>query len=238
MRLTITLTAPVALLASLLLTACANSSMLTPGSTHVVISPNGLPAPGPAVYDSASEYRIGPLDLLTIGVFQVTELSSLDLRVNASGDITLPLIGNVRAGGKTVIELQHAIAAKLSEGYLQSPQVSVFIKEYTSQRVTVDGAVLKPGVVPLTGATTLLEVIAASGGLGELADSHIVVFRMIKGEKLAAVFDINAIRHGAAEDPQIFGDDIVVVEVSNSKGKLHAFTQLVPVLGIFTRFGF
>ncbi len=237
MRLTISLTGLVALLTSLLLTACATAPALTPGSTHVVISPNGLPVPDPvAVYDSASEYRIGPLDLLTIGVFQVTELSNLDLRVNASGDITLPLIGNVRAGGKTVVELQHAIAAKLSDGYLQSPQVSVFIKEYTSQRVTVDGAVVKPGMVPLTGATTLLEVIAASGGLGELADSRIVVFRMIKGQKLAAVFDLKAIRHGAAEDPQIFGDDVVVVEISNSKSKLHAFTQMVPALGFFSKF--
>ncbi len=228
-------------LACLLLAACASQPALTPGSTHVVISANGLPAPeimnATSAYEGIAEYRLGPLDLLTISVFGITELNQ-DVRVNSGGEISLPLIGTVRAGGKTIVELQHDIAAKLSDGYLQSPQVSVFVKEYTSQRVTVEGAVVRPGVIPLTGRTTLLQVVATSGGLTELADQRgVVVFRVIKGQKMAAVFNIDAIGHGAAEDPQIYGDDLVVVDVSGSKSKMRTFLQAVPVLGVFRVFG-
>ncbi len=223
-----------ALVACLLFAACASQLVLTPGSSHVVVSANGLPAPDIiATYERASEYRIGPLDLLTIAVLGIAELSE-DVRVNSGGDISLPLIGIVHAGGKTVEELQHNIASKLIDGYLQAPQVSVFIKEYTSQRVTVEGAVLKPGVFPLTGSTTLLQAIAGSGGLAELADTRgVVIFRVIKGQKMAAVFDLDAIRHGAADDPRVYGDDIVVVEISGSKSKLHTFIQASPVLYLF-----
>ncbi len=222
-----------AAMAALLLTACSGEAALTSGN-GVVKRTNVLPAPDPnAAYNSISEYRIGPLDLLTIAVLGVAELNQ-DVRVNSAGDISLPLIGAVHSGGKTVEELQHDIAAKLSDGFLQAPQVTVFIKEYTSQRVTVEGAVVKPGIIPLTGTTTLLQAIAGSGGLGELADKRgVVIFRVIKGQKMGAVFDLDAIRHGAAEDPQVYGNDIVVVETSGSKSKLHTFIEASPILYLF-----
>ena len=220
------------------LSACA-SAPVTPGS-HVVASTSDLPPPdstsATGAYQGASEYRIGPQDLLTISVFGVPELNQ-DVRVNTSGDISLPLVGGVQAGGRTVQELEHDIAAKLSTAYLQSPQVTVFIKEYTSQRVTVEGAVKKPGIFPLTGRTSLLQVIATAGGIDDLGDARaLVVFRMVKGQKMAAVFDLEAIRHGAAEDPQIYGDDIVVVDVSGSKSAYRRFFQALPILGIFHPF--
>ncbi len=233
MRLTFLRIGFAALLACLLVACAGQQPALTPGSTHVVASAS-LPAPDAnGVYAGAAEYRIGPLDLLTIGVLGVAELSQ-DVRVNATGDISLALIGAVHAGGETVAELQHDIATKLGAGYLQNPQVSVFIKEYTSQRVTVEGAVAKSGIFPLTGPTTLLQIIATTGGLGELADAHgVVVFRNIKGQKMAAVYDLEAIRHGGAEDPQIYGDDVVVVEESGSKSRLRTFIQSAPALGLF-----
>lgn len=229
-----------ALLACLLLAACASQQALTPGSTHVVASQGGLPAPdttsASGAYEGVSEYRIGPQDLLTISVFGVPELNQ-DVRVNTSGSISLPLIGSVQAGGRTIQELEHEIATRLSANYLQSPQVTVFIKEFTSQRVTVEGAVKKPGIYPITGRTSLLQAIAISGGMDDLADEHaLVVFRVVKGQKMAAVFDLEAIRHGAAEDPQIYGDDIVVVDVSGSKSAMRRIFQAVPIIGIFHPF--
>jgi polysaccharide export outer membrane protein len=229
-----------ALLACMLLAACA-SQPLTPGSSHVVTSAGGLPAPdttsASGAYEGVSEYRIGPQDLLTISVFGVPELNQ-DLRVNTGGNISLPLIGSIQAGGRTIQELEQVIAAKLSANYLQSPQVTVFIKEFTSQRVTVEGAVKKSGIFPITGRTSLLQIIATAGGLDDLADPHaLVVFRVIKGQKMAAVFDLEAIRHGAAEDPQIYGDDIVVVDISGSKSAMRRFFQAMPILGIFHPFG-
>lgn len=230
----------IALLCTLLGACGTSSSSMKAGSLHPVTqSPSLLPAPDvTTAYANASEYRVGPLDLLTISVFGVAELSQ-EVRVSSNGEISLPLVGSLQAGGKTINELQSDLAKKLSAGYLQSPQVSVFVKEYTSQRVTVEGVVKKPGIYPLTGRTTLLQVIATAEGLDELADPHgIVVFRTIKGQKMAAVFDLVPIRHGTAEDPQIYGDDVVVVDASGSKSALHRFIQTaVPIIGSFTLLG-
>src|SRR5690606_7709726 len=102
--------------------------------------------------------------------------------------------------------------------YLQSPQVSVFVKEFTSQRVTVEGAVNKPGIYPITGRTSLLQAVALSEGLSPLADpSAVIIFRTIGGQRMAALFDLREIRAGNMEDPQIYGDHIVVVDQYGGK---------------------
>jgi len=228
-----------ACLCGLALSACDSDPVIVSGSTHVVAAGNSLPVPdttdASGAYKGVDEYRIGAMDLLTISVFGAAELNQ-DVRVNSDGTISLPLIGIVHAGGRTSSELQRDIAAKLAAGYLKNPQVGVFIKEYVSQRVTVEGAVQKSGVYPLTGPTTLLQVLAVSGGLTEMANTRgVIVFRKIKGEKMAAVFDLKAIHTGAAEDPRIYGDDVVVVDMSGSKSKFKMLIQAVPLLGVFTR---
>lgn len=227
---------------SLLLGACASTSGMTAGTLRPVNSSPSLLAPpdtttASGAYEGVSEYRVGPQDLLTINVFGVAELSQ-DVRVNSNGQISLPLVGNVLAGGRTIQELEREIANKLSAGYLQSPQVSVFVKEYTSQRVTVEGAVKKPGIYPLTGRTTLLQVIASAEGLDELADPRgIMIFRTVKGQKMVAAFDLQAIRHGTAEDPLVYGDDKVVVDQSGPKSKFRQLIQALPLVGVFSLMG-
>jgi polysaccharide export outer membrane protein len=185
------------------------------------------------VYIGVSDYRIGPQDLIDISVFQVADLART-VRVNTAGQISLPLVGTIQAGGMTVQGLEVEIAKKLEEKFLQNPQVTVFIKEYASQRVTVEGAVVRPGIFPLTGRTSLLQCIAISGGFLQLADPKgVVIFRQVGGKKMAAVFDIKAIRAGNAEDPLVYGDDIIVVETSGSKTALSRFIQAVPFLNVF-----
>ena len=184
----------------------------------------------------SADYRVGPQDLLEISVFQVVDLNRT-VRVNTSGEISLPLIGVVQAGGRTVQQVQDDIASKLTQKYLQNPQVSVFVKEFTSQRVTLEGAVSKPGIYPLTGQTSLLQTIAMAGGLNDMADLQgVVVFRVIDGTKKAARFDLKQIRKGSAEDPVIYGDDIVVVEESGSKSMFSRIIKSMPVLGVFSFF--
>jgi polysaccharide export outer membrane protein len=140
----------------------------------------------------------------------------------------------IKAGGLTVRELEEAIANKLKADYLQDPQVSVFVKEYTSQRVTLEGAVKKPGIYPLSGRTTLLQAIATGGGLDTLANLEgVVIFRMVDGKKMAAVFDMKAIRSGQADDPQVFGDDVIVVDQSGSKTALRRFIESIPAFTLF-----
>lgn len=186
--------------------------------------------------NNAADYRIGPQDLLEISVFQVADLNRT-VRVNGSGEISLPLIGTVHAGGRTVQQVEAEIAGKLTRSYLQNPQVSVFVKEFTSQRVTLEGAVNKPGIYPLTGQTTLLQAIAMGAGVNDLANLQgVLVFRVIDGKKRAAVFDLKQIRKGNAEDPLIYGDDIVVVEESGSRSMFSRIIKAIPVLGVFTLF--
>jgi polysaccharide export outer membrane protein len=101
--------------------------------------------------------------------------------------------------------------------------------------VTVDGAVSKPGMVSLTGQTTLLQTIAMSGGLAENADPRgIVVFRTVNNQRSAAKFDLKAIRAGEAADPLLYGGDIVVVDTSAFGSAMAGLRNGLPVFGLFT----
>ena len=183
--------------------------------------------------EGATDYRVGAQDLLQISVFGVQELSH-QARVNSNGMINVPLIGSVMAGGKTVPELEKELAALYADGYLQNPQVTIFIEEYTSQRVTMEGAFEKPGIYPLTGRTSLLQAVAMAGGTDEFADLNgVLVFRTIDGKRMAAAYDLTMVRRGELADPQIYGDDIVVIERSGSKSAFREFLRSVPALGLF-----
>ena len=218
----------------LLLAACNSSG----GTRNMAASGSSLPAPdttsASGAYQGATDYRIGAQDLLAISVFGVQDLSK-DVRVNSNGQISLPLIGAVMAGGRTIPELEAELARKYSDGYLQKPQVSVFVKEFTSQRVTLEGAIAKPGIYPITGKTTLLQAIALAGGVDDkYADlGGIVLMRQVNGKRMAAAYDLRQVRKGVVDDPLVYGDDIIVIEQSASKTALRRFIESVPVLGIF-----
>jgi len=124
-----------------------------------------------------TEYRIGPKDLLEISVFGEEDMKNLVVRVSEDGKITLPLLREVDVNGLTKGDVERKITTLLAEKYLQNPQVTVFIKEYLSKRVSVLGAVEKPGPFELLGRQTLLQVISQSGGLTRDAGSEIIVIR-------------------------------------------------------------
>jgi polysaccharide biosynthesis/export protein len=121
---------------------------------------------------------IGSGDLLHVDVFDVPELSR-DVRVSATGDISFPLLpGRISVAGLTAFQLQSKIEHLLIEnGLVSHPQVSVFIKEQYSQPVNVIGAVAHPVVYQVMGPTTLLEVLAAAGGISDDAGSVVIVTR-------------------------------------------------------------
>lgn len=180
------------------------------------------------------EYRIATSDVIEITVFRVPDLSKT-VQVASSGIISLPLIGDVTAGGRTIAELEADIAARLKKDYLQDPDVSVFVKEAVSQRVTVEGAVSKPGVYPTNGSTTLLQVVALAGGLDRIADpSGIVVFRNVGGQRQVAKFNYNAVRKGTEADPVIRGGDVVVVDQSGVKAALRDVRESLGIFGLFS----
>ncbi len=124
------------------------------------------------------EYRIGPKDLLEISVFGLDDLNTT-VRVSEEGKITLPLLGEVKVQGLTKTEVEKELARLLEKKYLQNPQVTVFIKEYQSKRVSVLGAVQNPGPYELLGRQTLLQIISEAGGMTEDAGETIIIIRQL-----------------------------------------------------------
>jgi polysaccharide export outer membrane protein len=177
-------------------------------------------------------YKIGPLDVLDISVFKVPELSK-SVQVADSGTINLPLVGEIRATGKTAQQVERDLASRLGAKYLKNPQVTVYVKEYNSQRVTVEGAVKKPGVYPIRGKTSLLQFIALAEGLDPNSDSTAVVFRYRDGQRTGARFDIGDIRNGRAEDPALRSGDVVVVGTSAAKETFNNIIRMLPIAGVF-----
>ena len=110
-----------------------------------------------------ADYQIGPRDVLEIRVFGLDDLDQ-NVRVTENGTISLPLIGEIAAGGRTRTGLETALEEALAR-FLTNPQVTVFIREYRSQRFSVMGAVQRPGTYEMVGRKTLLEAIADAGGI-------------------------------------------------------------------------
>jgi polysaccharide export outer membrane protein len=111
-------------------------------------------------------YVLGPEDVIDIEVFDIPELKR-SVRVAADGLISVPLIGRVQAAGLTAEQLREELAEKWGENYLQEPQVTIFVKEFKAKPVSVIGAVEKPGLYPLSGRRSLIEMLSMAEGLGK-----------------------------------------------------------------------
>jgi polysaccharide biosynthesis/export protein len=180
------------------------------------------------------DYKISALDVLEITVLNVPELTRT-VQVNTSGTITLPLVKSIKAANRTQTQLERDIASKLEANYLQSPQVSVYVKEYNSQKVTVDGAVIKPGIFPKNGNMSLLQAIAQAEGLNTVADpTAVLVFRTVENKRMAARFDLKQIRSGKISDPMLQAGDIVMVDESSTRTTLRDITSAMPLTGLFS----
>ena len=183
-----------------------------------------------------SHYKIGPTDVLKLTVFQVDDLNRT-VQVSGNGTINVPLIGQVRATGRTAQDLEIDIASRLRARYLQSPQVTVYIEEYNSQKITVGGAVKKAGIFPVKGDFSLLQAIAKAEGFDVVADpSNIIVFRQAAGNRYIARFDLNQIRDGRAQDPLLQDGDVVQVDNSTVKAGLRDWAPALSALGSITSF--
>ncbi len=125
---------------------------------------------------SRNDYKIGPDDLLEISVFEEEKLNKT-VRVSSQGNVSLPLIGILQVKGLSSREVEKEIETLLGEKYLKNPQASVFIKEYRNQRISVMGAVVKPGVVDVTGQKTVLDLLSLAGGLRDDAGQLLFLIR-------------------------------------------------------------
>ena len=207
----------------------ANAFAPTGAAVHSAAASQAADALTSVAKPGNAAYKIGPLDVLDVTVFKVPDLAKT-VQVAEDGTINYPLIGEVPAAGKTAHELEQSLTAKLGAKYLRDPQVTVMIKEYNSQRVTVSGSVKTSGVYAIKGNTSLMQVIAMAGDVDTATDSgDVVVFRTIDGQRSAARFDIDAIKAGRAADPQVEPGDVVVVDSSATKVALHNVLMALPL---------
>jgi polysaccharide export outer membrane protein len=216
------------LLGSLGLAACADSR----GGSIPYDKP--LAAPDEVTFQTlASDYKIAPMDKLSIKVFKMEDLTG-DYDVDLAGNISLPLIGQLKAANLTTEQLDDQLTSKLGEKYLEHPDVSVAIKSSTAHVVTVDGAVKDGGSFPVGGPTSLIRAIAMAKGTTEDANARrVAVFRTVGGQRQAAAFDLTSIRRGEAPDPAIYPGDIIVVDGSRVKAVQKQLLQSIPLLAIF-----
>jgi polysaccharide biosynthesis/export protein len=178
-------------------------------------------------------YKIGPQDVLQVTVFQVPDLTN-KLQVADNGTINMPLIGAMPAAGMTTRQLEENLTRQLAAKYLQNPQVSVVVSEYNSQRVTIEGAVKKPGVYPIQGRLTLLQSVALAQGLDNTANTSVLILRPQSGNRSGARFDLSEIRSGQASDPELRPGDVVIVSTSMAREAFENIMKMVPLARLVT----
>jgi polysaccharide export outer membrane protein len=218
----------------------AAAAFLALAASPALAASHSLPPPDQVSTGApgARAYRISAGDSLDINVSQLPELTKT-VAVDPAGKILLPLIGDVQAAGRTPEELSGDIATALKKKYMKDPIVVVSMKEAQGEKVTVDGAVTKPGVYPLAGHMTLLQAVAlASGPDPKLANpKRVAIFRTVDGKRRSAFYDLTQIRTGRAEDPTVYGNDIIVVDESGAKSFMQNMGggSILGVLGMLVR---
>lgn len=143
----------------------------------------------------------------------------------------MPLVGTVDARGATAGELAKSIESALRGRYVRNPEVTINIKSSVSQVVTIDGQVVEPGLYPVTNQMTLLRAVASARGLSEFARlNDVVILRTVEGQRMAGLYNIDAIRRGVYDDPPIFANDVVVVGDSPQRRLFKDFIAVTPLL--------
>ena len=206
--------------------ACQSGYEGTLARTH-------LSVPDTTAIVQSGDLRITAMDVLDISVFGAPDLDN-SYQVDFEGMLKMPLAGSFKVTGFTANELSKVLEKRLGEKYLQDPDVTVRISESQGRFLTVDGSVQKPGMYPVDGELTLLQAVALSGGPNENANTRrVIVFRKIEGVRQAAGFNLRDIREGKAEDPMVYGNDIIVVDGSEARRNYGDFIRSVPLVALF-----
>jgi len=187
---------------SILIMLCMLSVGCPPVTSGII---DGTP-PRPSVDTS-----VGAGDVLEIRVYGEKELTGM-YRVEGDGSIVFPHIGKVKVEGKTPPVIGFRIARKLRAGYLRNPQVTVFVKEYNSKKITVFGHVKKPGIFRYTDNMTIIQAITEAGGFTDLADQDsTIITRFKEGRKHRIRVKVKSIGEGSAQNFVIQPGDVIWV---------------------------
>lgn len=167
-----------------------------------------------ALAQAQPDYPLSAGDAIRIQVFQNPDLA-LETRISESGNITYPLIGEVRLGGLSVTAAEKKIADALkSGGFLQKPQVTLVLTQIRGNQVSVLGQVGRPGRFPLESANTRLsDMLANAGGTAPLGDDTVIVTGLRNGKPFRRLIDLPSIflRENLADDIVLQGGDVIYV---------------------------
>jgi polysaccharide export outer membrane protein len=219
-------------------------AMATTVATPAAAAPSPLPS-GAAAYEAIperadngqQEERLQPGDRIKIVVMGEPELTSDNYRLDSTGYIQMPLIGDLIAGGQTPRELRSEVARRLATRFIRDPQVAVTVLDRPRSTFTVEGDVESPGIFEATNRSTLLTALAQAKSPTKTAKlSEVMVFRMINGRRAGGRFNLKDIRSGRAPDPQILAGDTIVVANSATKSTWRDFLAAAPLFNIFTFF--
>lgn len=216
---------------ALALAGCGGKTpQLTSTPNLSVYSGSELPAPtGNDLVGETRAYLIGPFDRLSVDVYGISDLSR-NVQADAAGMISLPLIGQVKASNQTTAQLAASIEERLSR-YVRRPNVSVNVTESVGQALTIDGQVMSPGLYPVVGKMSLMRAVAQAKGLTEYAKlDDVVVFRTVGGQRMAALYNLGAIRRGLYDDPEVFANDVIVVGDSSARRLFKDILASAPLL--------
>ena len=190
--------------------ASASAAQPTSKTTATVTAETRTPEPGTASGPfGESEYRLGPEDQIQFFVWKEPDLT-LDVTVRPDGMITVPLLGDVAASGRTPASLAGILAADLQR-LIESPRVTVSVSQATSARVYVIGQMVRPGEFALLGRMTVLKALALAGGFKDFAKSDSIV--IVREDQSVIPFNYKRVTDGRDVSQNVLlaaGDTIVV----------------------------
>jgi len=159
-----------------------------------------------------TDYVIGPDDILSIVFWRDADMTQ-EVTVRPDGNITLPLMGDVKAAGLKPSELRELVAKSASK-FIEDPNVTVVVKQINSRNVFITGGVTRPGPYPVSGQMTVLQLITVAGGLTEFADAkNIRILRTENGQTTFLKFNYNEVQDGKKLEQNIVlkpGDSVMV----------------------------
>ena len=185
--------------------------------------------------EGATKYRLRANDKIAIRVVREPDLSFEELLISGDGSVTLPLAGMVDARGQTTEELARQIADALRQAGLRRPLVSVYVVEYASHVVTVEGGVEEPGVYAFQPGARLSAALSLANGPSRVSKlNEVVIFRETSDGMSIALFDYQSVRKGTMLDPVIEPGDRVVVGISGLSQFWQDLIRALPAFGLFT----
>jgi len=204
-------------------------ALLVPLAAAAQTPPAAAPPPAAAATALAgpADYQIGPSDILNVTVYGHPDLTQT-LFVQPDGTFTFPLVGRVKGSDMTPAELEKKLAILLSKGFIRNPQVTVVVQEYRSKTVYVVGEVARPGPYPLSGRTTLVEVLAKAGPTTN-AGAEVVVVRPHQGVAVAGPVLPTEVAEGEEAPPDKPRAEVIRIAVGDIQaGELEKNLFLQP----------